>query len=330
MAKPRSRVVHVKTEHKKGISLWNLLVGEFGRNEEKDLKKKLRSFHVAVNGLVVQEGEVVVKHGDVVHVYDNPRTPLPGVDDVEVTYIDADLVVVNKPALLTTMPHAEEKHWGKNRQRGQQTLLEILTDILMNYAAKSSAKKRHPAKSVGEIIPVHRLDRDTSGLMVFARSKAVALALTKLFVKHEIQRKYLAVVLGHPGDKEIRNYLIRDRGDGLRGSNQEQDEGELAVTHVTTLQEIGNYSLIECELETGRTHQIRIHLAESGYLICGEPVYYKKRQGGTMKDPSDAPRLALHACELRFVHPVTGESCKFYSQLPRDLAFFLSRLEQGK
>ena len=122
--------------------------------------------------------------------------------------------------------------------------------------------------------------------------------------------------------------FVRDRGDGQRGSSEDAVYGKRAVTHVKPIREIGDYSELECQLETGRTNQIRIHLAELGHPICGDVKYRGPFQVPPVEDSSRAPRLALHAADLGLVHPKTGEELKFSVPLPRDLQQFIGRLEK--
>jgi len=123
--------------------------------------------------------------------------------------------------------------------------------------------------------------------------------------------------------------MVRDRGDGRRGSTTLPGQGKEAVTHVEVVERLHGYTLVACRLETGRTHQIRIHLAEAGLLVCGEPVYTHQPGRPTAADASGAPRLALHAAELGFVHPVSGEELHWTMPLPPDLQAFLERLRGG-
>jgi 23S rRNA pseudouridine1911/1915/1917 synthase len=177
---------------------------------------------------------------------------------------------------------------------------------------------------------VQRLDKETSGLLVFARTHTAERNLGKQFHAHTILRNYLAIIPGRLAAQTISSRLVRDRGDGLRGSTPLENLGKLAVTHVAPVEIFGDYSLIRCRLETGRTHQIRIHLAEAGCPICGEPVYCRKRGGGRFEDRSNAPQLALHAAELGFTHPVTGEDLRWEMPLPADLQTFWQRLRKGE
>jgi 23S rRNA pseudouridine1911/1915/1917 synthase len=173
------------------------------------------------------------------------------------------------------------------------------------------------------------LDRDTSGLMVFARSHIAEQNLIQQFKAHSIERAYQAVACGEVRAQKIDSIIVRDRGDGIRGSAEGDDSGQQAITHVRPIKKLGAYSLVECRLETGRTHQIRIHLSESGHVICGEKVYTKIAKGGSV-DGSGAPRLALHAYKLTFVHPTTGRKLTFTSELPRDLELLVKRLKDTK
>jgi 23S rRNA pseudouridine1911/1915/1917 synthase len=178
--------------------------------------------------------------------------------------------------------------------------------------------------------PVHRLDRETSGLMAFARTVPAERNLGQQFRQHTTHRRYLAIVHGTLDKPQtIESTLVRDRGDGRRGSGAEDDAGKRAVTHVKPLEALGDYTLVECRLETGRTHQIRIHLSECGHPLCGDKVYRQPLAGPAIADKSGAPRLALHAFELHVEHPISGKSLEFRMDLPRDLSQFLARLRKG-
>ena len=128
----------------------------------------------------------------------------------------------------------------------------------------------------------------------------------------------------------IESYLTRDRGDGRRGSTDNHDEGKQAVTHVKVLEQLGDFALVECELETGRTHQVRIHLGEAGTPLCGERVYDRPLHGKPMPDSSGARRPILHAASLGFQHPATGKRMEWQSPLPKDLAELVRRLKGNR
>jgi 23S rRNA pseudouridine1911/1915/1917 synthase len=249
---------------------------------------------------------------------DRQGTPEPG--QPVVRHVDDQLVVVEKPAGLTTMRHAEEE--AEFGPRGRRYLPPTLADLLPALLGRGR-RGRQP-----RVRAVHRLDKDTSGLVVFARTVEAERALGAQFRDHTIERRYLAVVRGRARSGRIESFLVRDRGDGRRGSSPNPREGKRAVTHVRVVEELRDYTLVECRLETGRTHQVRIHLGESGTPICGERVYDRPLHGRPVPDHSGAPRLALHACSLGFTHPKTGKPVEWYSPWPADLASFVGRLRR--
>ena len=173
---------------------------------------------------------------------------------------------------------------------------------------------------------VHRLDKETSGLLVFARSVLGERELGMQFRKHTVTRRYLTVVPGIFLDRTVTSNLVPDRGDGRRGSTNLPDVGKRAVTHFTVQERLRGYTLLSCRLETGRTHQIRIHLSEAGHPVCGDKVYCKKPNGEVVADASGAPRLALHATELGFAHPASGAALHWDMPLPPDLTKFVAGL----
>jgi 23S rRNA pseudouridine1911/1915/1917 synthase len=225
---------------------------------------------------------------------------------------------VEKPAGWTTVRHpAEIREYGP---RARRFLPPTLADLLTRLLARGRPERPTRVRAV------HRLDKDTSGLVAFARTVEAERDLGQQFRAHTVQRSYLAVVRGRAMDQRIESWLIRDRGDGRRGSSRRPGEGKRAVTHVRVVEELGPYTLVECRLETGRTHQVRIHLGETGTPLCGERVYDRPLHGRPVPDGSHAPRLALHAAGLGLRHPATGKPMAWVSPLPPDLAAFVARL----
>jgi 23S rRNA pseudouridine1911/1915/1917 synthase len=169
--------------------------------------------------------------------------------------------------------------------------------------------------------------------MLFALSTRGRDTLIDLFSRHEIRRTYLAVVHGRIDQpRTIDSWLVRDRGDGLRGSAPPGPDAKQAITHLRPIEHLGDaYTLIECRLETGRTHQIRIHLAEIGHMLCGEKLYVRPRADApVVEDASGAPRQALHSADLQFTHPITHRAMHVTSPLPLDLARWIDRLRTGQ
>jgi len=138
------------------------------------------------------------------------------------------------------------------------------------------------------------------------------------------------VVHGHPQSQTFDSILVRDRGDGRRGTKpadrDEDPTAQRAVTHIRPVESIGEYSIIECELETGRTHQIRIHLSEAGHMLCGDPIYNRSASGEITEDLSNAPRQALHSASLELKHPMTDEPLSYRMPWPADLFRWLKWL----
>jgi 23S rRNA pseudouridine1911/1915/1917 synthase len=233
-----------------------------------------------------------------------------------VRFADAHVVVVDKPAGLTTMRHPDEA--AEFGARARRFLPATLADLLPGLLGGGRPR----------VIAVHRLDKDTSGLVVFARTPAAARHLGRQFREHTVDRSYLALVRGRATAGTMTSNLVRDRGDGRRGSSTQPGAGERAVTDVRVVEELGSYTLIECRLETGRTHQIRIHLGEAGTPLCGERVYDRPLHGRPLSDGSGAKRVALHAATLGFVHPATGKRMTWTSPLPKEMRRLADRLRK--
>lgn len=321
--KSAAKTFHVSPEAERQTVAAALRIWLPGESWSK-IRRLLQSRQVQVNGnLCLDEGRRLTA-GDVVKVLPHPQAAPPKEEDVRIRYLDPHLLVVEKPAGMTTLRHAEERFWPQRRKQLQPTLDEILPRILAKKARGRTGESSGPPSARA----VHRLDRETSGLMVFARTVPAERHLVRQFSKHTITRSYLAIVHGNVAAQKIETMLVRDRGDGRRGSKEGAEEGQRAVTHVRSLERLGAYTLVECRLETGRTHQIRIHLSEHGHVVCGDKVYCQPLRGKALVDQSGAPRLALHAAELGLEHPITGEALHFSMPLPKDLGSFLARLRQ--
>ena len=254
----------------------------------------------------------------------NKRKHQPSADttpDLMIHYCDAQIVVVDKPADLTTMRHRHESAaFGK---RAQKYLPPTLLDRLMQQLAKQFPQQKHQF-----LRAVHRLDKDTSGLVVFARTADAERSLGQQFRAHSVERRYLAVVRGKAKAERIESIIARDRGDGRRGSTTKKEDGQRAVTHVSVLEELADFTLVECRLETGRTHQVRIHLGERETPLCGERIYDRPLHGKPLPDDSGATRPMLHAATLGLQHPETGKKMTWRSALPKDMKELLGRLRE--
>jgi 23S rRNA pseudouridine1911/1915/1917 synthase len=237
------------------------------------------------------------------------RTPL------RVLHEDPDCIVVDKPAGLLTLPTA---------QREKDTLMSRVSAYLQHRY------RRRPYVGV-----VHRLDKDTSGALVFARSREALRALQELFKRHAIEREYVALVQGElPDAGTFDADLVRDRGDRRRGVARSGEKGRRAVTRFRTLERLGHASLASARLETGRTHQIRVHFAAAGHPVLGDEVYGRSRESRVESRESRpgmpvVRRQMLHARRLGFAHPRTGQMVRCEAKLPEDFEATLSAL-RGK
>jgi 23S rRNA pseudouridine1911/1915/1917 synthase len=266
---------------------------------------------VAVHGNLCMDPARRLRAGDVVNLRAEAMDKPPEPDDVRIVFRDRHLVVVDKPAGVVSVRERRESGMSPKRRERQPTLDELVARRL---------KRPHDDRPP-RVLPVHRLDRDTSGLMVFALTPDAERGLLATFKAHDLERAYRAVVLnGLPAEGKIVSHLARDRGDGRRGSVEatHQPDARRAVTHVRPVEQVDGRGVVECRLETGRTHQIRIHMSEAGHPICGDKVY------GPRREENPPPRQALHAFMLEFDHPVTGRRVEAMSDWPRDLARWLA------
>jgi 23S rRNA pseudouridine1911/1915/1917 synthase len=277
---------------------------------------------VRVGGELCLDPARRLRAGEEVQLSEQSAPPPRDPHRITIRHLDEHLVVVEKPAGLPTVRHPAERDWSEKRR----ALSPTLDDLVLRMIARQ--EKRGHKKAPRRLRVVHRLDKETSGLLVFARTVTAERGLGQQFHAHTVMRLYQAIVPGYVAPQRIATRLVRDRGDGRRGSTDLPGQGKEAVTHVSMLERLPGYTLLSCRLETGRTHQIRIHLAELGHPLCGEMVYNRRPDGSLMEDQIGAPRLSLHAAELGFVHPATGKRMHWAMPLPDDLAAFLERVRE--
>ena len=236
--------------------------------------------------------------------------------DIPLTIVheDAHLIVVDKPAGMVVHPAAGNPDG-------------TLVNALLHHC------KGHLSGIGGVARPgiVHRIDKDTSGLLVAAKSDAAHEGLAAQFAAHSVHRRYLAVCAGHPAPPAgtIDARLGRSDADRKKMSvlPNNSSRGKHAITHYQTLEPLDGAALIACRLETGRTHQVRVHCASIGHALVGDPLYGRTHKGlRPVLERLGFARQALHAAELGFTHPVTGETLRFASLLPADMRELIDQL----
>ena len=270
---------------------------------------------VRVNGELALDPARRLQAGDKVELDRGaPDARVRTLDDAAVRHLDRQVIVIEKPSGLMTVPFDETE-----------------IDTLISRA--QTWLRRREGAGLAQLHAVQRLDKDTTGLLVFARSLAARKHLQRQFRVHSVERRYVALahgILTRP--RTIETDLIPDRGDGLRGSfghfrkprGPLPEDAQHAVTHVAPREMLRGATLVECRLETGRQHQIRIHMSELGHPLLGEPVYIRDYQGPKLA----APRPMLHAGVLGFVHPGTDAPTRFESDPPPDFAQVLEQLRR--
>ena len=297
------------------------------------LAKLIEEGAVAVDGSVVTDPRFRVSEGaEIAVTIEEAEESHIGAEDIplEVVFEDDDLIVVNKPAGMVVHP-APGTPGG--------TLVNALIHHCGDSLSGVGGMKRPGI--------VHRIDKDTSGLLVAAKTDRAHHGLAEQFADHSVSRRYLAICYGVPDQNDprlrgikgtsfepgnilkVQTLLGRHKTDRQRQAVS-FSQGRHAVTRARVLEPFGQppvAALLECWLETGRTHQIRVHMAHCGHALIGDPVYGGKRKlaekvigAAGVAAAADFPRQALHAATLGFVHPATGETLQFEAELPDDLA----------
>jgi 23S rRNA pseudouridine1911/1915/1917 synthase len=300
------------------------------------VKLLLDQDQVRVDG-AIEKASLKLRGGETVEVQGEPEPPpLRAIAEeipLSIVFEDKDLIVVDKPAGM--MVHAGAGATDSERNRG------TLVNALLGRNEKLS-------KTGGELRPgiVHRLDKQTSGLIIVARNDATHLRLAEMFSQREIRKTYLALVHGHiEQDRGTINAAIaRDVIRRTRMTTRRTPGARIAISHYTVQRRIesswGKFTLVSVRIETGRTHQIRVHLSSIGHPIVGDTHYgapalilpraaqNKPRKNTATQQGISLPRNFLHAAQLEFPHPRTGKLLHLEAPLPAELTDFLSTLEK--
>jgi 23S rRNA pseudouridine1911/1915/1917 synthase len=272
------------------------------------LKSLIRSGAVETDGLPIRDPATKVRGAESLRVaVPEPTLAHNEAQDIplKVVFEDEHLLVVDKPAGLVVHPAAGNFDG-------------TLVNALLHHCGGSLS-------GIGGVARpgiVHRIDKDTSGLLVVAKTDVAHEGLARQFAAHSIDRRYLAIVNGVPRIREgtVDAPLARSSTNRKKIAIVEGDRGKRAVTHWKRLQVLREAALVECRLETGRTHQVRVHMASIGHPLLGDPVYGRsgKAHAKTLNE-RQFHRQALHAAELGFTHPVTKHRLSFSSPMPSDM-----------
>ncbi len=272
------------------------------------LKQLIGSGHVTVDGRPSKPAEKVHR-GQTVHVDVPPPVPThiqPEEIPLDVLFEDRDLLVINKPAGLVVHP-------GAGRPGG--TLVNAIIARIPTL------------QGIGGVLRpgiVHRLDKDTSGLLVVAKTSAALTALQAQIASRAVSRRYLALVAGVIAEKTGTIQAPIGRHPRLRTKMAVVPRGREAITRYHVVERFARHTLVEAQLVTGRTHQIRVHFAHLGHPVVGDATYAARRDGLGLR------RQALHAYRLQFRHPTTGEELVFEAPLPADLVNAIARASAGE
>lgn len=268
---------------------------------------------IRINGCVVAKPRTAVAAGDAID-YEIPEpTPtrlVPEDRPINVVFEDDEMLVLNKPPGWVVHP-------GPGHEDG--TLVHALLHHCPNLKGIG-----------GEVRPgiVHRLDRDTSGLLVVAKSELAHRRLVEMFKERAIRKEYVAIVFGRPEpERGVIRTLIGRSNSNRQKMSAKAEHGRMAVTHYEVVESNGRLSLVRLRIETGRTHQIRVHMTHIGYPIVGDAMY------GTRKQESlalGANRQMLHAETLALEHPITGQDLEFFAPMPADMRKVVAGILAGR
>jgi 23S rRNA pseudouridine1911/1915/1917 synthase len=303
------------------------LLNRLGNTSRNKIQEAIRAQAVQVNGANVKPNYRIKPQDTITITLPEPPREgkvVPEPMDLDIRYEDAELLIVNKPAGMVV--HPAYGNW-------QGTLVNGLAHHLANL----------PTGRNGEIRPglVHRIDKDTSGLLVIGKTEFAMTHLSLQFFHHTIQRSYLALVWGTPPGPTgtITGHIgrsLRDRK--VQAVYPDGEQGKHAVTHYEVLRSFGPVTLLRCVLETGRTHQIRAHMQHIGHPLFADATYGGARIRVGQNTASYRafventfqlmPRQALHARSLGFVHPTSGQHLFFEAELPADFTSVLQKWEQ--
>ena len=308
------------TESEKNIRLDKFLAQKLPEISRSQIQRLIEAGNVLNEDVIISDNSYKTAIGDTYQIIIPPaQDALPKAENIplDVIYEDNDLIVINKPTGMTVHP-APGAYNG--------TLVNALL-----FHCKDNLSGIGGVKRPGI---VHRIDKETSGLLVVAKNDKAHQGLSEQFAEHSIERTYWAIVYGVPQELSgrIEGNIARSNTDRKKMTIA-QERGKPAITNYKTLKIFKMAaSLIQCNLETGRTHQIRVHMSSLGHSLVGDKVYVKNKKSSILLPPdikkyvNEFPRQALHSKSLGFIHPCTKEYMHFDSELPSDLHSLVDKL----
>jgi 23S rRNA pseudouridine1911/1915/1917 synthase len=273
----------------KADTLLNCLLAGFPHKSRNILKAVLKDGQVAINGKPVTQFDHALRPGQRIEVSWDRKTPEQLPNGLNIIYEDQDLVIINKPSGLLTIATDKEKR-------------KTAYALLSNYVKVADPENK--------IFIIHRLDRETSGLLMFAKNEKIKQQIQESWTSTIDQRSYVGVVEGEvqPPEGTIVSWLKESKA-FIVYSSQNPQHGQKAITHYKKIKGNKDYSLLQINLETGRKHQIRVHMQDIKHPILGDSKY------GSTQSP--LRRMGLHAQVLAFTHPKTGKPCRFETEIPK-------------
>ena len=305
-----------------GQRLDKFIASDIDELSRSQVQKLIEKGNVFADEEIIADNDFKTRLGDIYQItIPNPEEPTPVAQDIkiDVLYEDKDIIVVNKPAGMTVHPGA-----GINTGTLVNALLYHCKDSLSGIGG------------VARPGIVHRIDKNTSGILVVAKNDIAHRGLAEQFFKHSIERTYFAVVYGVPSPKKgtIEGNIARSYYDRKKMALV-QSGGKSAITHYEVMENYKNVaSLVKCNLETGRTHQIRVHLSSIGCHLIGDDIYEKPKKSNInlpvmeKKYVNTFPRQALHAYSLGFIHPITKKELSFCVDVPEDIRELIGVLKK--
>ncbi len=303
------------------IRLDKILTKKLGKYSRMQVKMLIKNGNVKLNNQPLLDPSYLVRENDKfeVSIIESREIKYTGEDiKLDIIYEDSDLIIINKQAGIVSHP-APKNETG--------TLVQALLHHAENKLSDINGRNRQGI--------VHRLDKNTSGVMVIAKNNFTHVNLANQFKLHSITRKYQAITWGVPANQNIEGFIERHRINRKKMSLNNEEKGKFSKTEIKLIKSFQNSSLVECKLHTGRTHQIRLHLTSVNSPVVGDDIYGKNKISKFGLDKKNFnkflilknfPRQALHATHLGFFHPTLKKNVEFNSKLPEDMANLLNLL----